>query len=239
MGVIIAIDGPAGSGKGTMAKVIAEQRGFLYVDTGALYRTVALKCMKENVASTDLEGIKKVLEILNPEIISENGNFTVIMDGVNVSEEIREHSVSEFVPNIAKLDFVRESILHIQRGITKNHNIVIEGRDICTEVFPNAEVQIFLTASLEVRAQRRYEQDIAAGRNVTYEEIYENLKERDIKDSTREIAPLKVAPTAVVIDTSNLSLEQSMDAINVVIESKIGHKYYGPEVEGKKVAFSI
>ncbi len=230
MGVIIAIDGPAGSGKGTIAKNIAKERGFLYVDTGALYRLVALKCIKEDINYEDYESIKKILSNIKTTAKSDHGVFRVFMDGVEVTKDIRTPEVDSYVPHIAKLVFVREEVLAIQNGFVENHNIVIEGRDICTCVFPNAEVKMFLDASIESRAKRRYNQNIELGIESNYDEIKENLEARNKMDIERTVAPLKCAADAYYIDSSELSIEEVMNKVNKEIDSKIGHLFYG---EGK------
>ncbi len=221
MAHIIAIDGPAGAGKGTIAKLIAHNLDYVYIDTGAMYRVVALKCIREDILPSDLDKLSDLLNNLNIELTSNDGLFEAFLDGENVTTEIRTVEVDSAVPKFASIPMVRERVLVIQKEMTQKIDIVIEGRDICTKVFPNAEVKLFLDASLESRAKRRYEQNLKMGIECTYEEIYENIAIRSKLDAEREVAPLVVAEDATYIDTSDMSIDEVMAEVLKEINTKI------------------
>ena len=206
--MIIAIDGPAGSGKSTIAKLIAEDLGLVYLDTGAMYRLVTLKALNEGILD-DLEKIKKMLDNLNIDI-RENSFY---LDNADVSDEIRKPAVSENVSNIAAIREVREKMVDLQRKFSKSKNVILDGRDIGTVVFPNADVKIFLVADAKERANRRYKELIVKGENVKIEEIYENILKRDEIDSTRKESPLKKAEDAIEVDTTSKNIEQVKNEI--------------------------
>ena len=201
--MIIAIDGPAGSGKSTIAKLIAEDLGLVYLDTGAMYRLVTLKALNEGILG-DFEKIKKMLNNLNIDI-KENGFY---LDNVDVSDEIRKPIVSENVSDIAAIREVREKMVDLQRKFSESKNVILDGRDIGTVVFPNADVKIFLVADAKERANRRYKELVAKGENVRIEEIYENILKRDEIDSTRKESPLKKAEDAIEVDTTSKNIEE-------------------------------
>ena len=200
--MIIAIDGPAGSGKSTIAKLIAKDIGLVYLDTGAMYRLVTLKALNEGILGngklSDLGKIKKLLDNLNIDI-KENGFY---LDDVDVSEEIRKPIISENVSDIAAIREVREKMVDLQRKFSKSKNVILDGRDIGTIVFPNADLKIFLIADAKERAKRRYKELVEKGENVEIEEIYDNILKRDKIDSTRRESPLKKAKDAVEVDTT-------------------------------------
>ena len=206
--MIIAIDGPAGSGKSTIAKLIAEDLGLVYLDTGAMYRLVTLKALNDGILG-DLEEIKKMLDNLNIDI-KENGFY---LDDIDVSEEIRKPVVSENVSNIAAIREVREKMVDLQRKFSESKNVILDGRDIGTVVFPNADVKIFLVADAKERANRRYKELIEKGENVKIEEIYENILKRDEIDSTRKESPLKKAEDAIEVDTTSKDIEEVKNEI--------------------------
>ena len=206
--MIIAIDGPAGSGKSTIAKLIAEDLGFVYLDTGAMYRLVTLKALNDGILG-DLEEIKKMLDNLNIDI-KENGFY---LDDIDVSEEIRKPIVSENVSHIAAIREVREKMVDLQRKFSESKNVILDGRDIGTVVFPNADVKIFLVADAKERANRRYKELIEKGENVKIEEIYENILKRDEIDSTRKESPLKKAEDAIEVDTTSKDIEEVKNEI--------------------------
>ena len=206
--MIIAIDGPAGSGKSTIAKLIAEDLGLVYLDTGAMYRLVTLKALNDGILG-DFEKIKKMLDNLNIDI-RENGFY---LDDVDVSEKIRKPVVSENVSNIAAIREVREKMVDLQRKFSESKNVILDGRDIGTVVFPNADVKIFLVADAKERANRRYKELAAKGENVRIEEIYENILKRDEIDSTRKESPLKKAEDAIKVDTTSKSIEEVKNEI--------------------------
>ena len=206
--MIIAIDGPAGSGKSTIAKLIAEDLGLVYLDTGAMYRLVTLKALNDGILG-DLEEIKKMLNNLNIDI-KENGFY---LDNVDVSDEIRKPIVSENVSDIAAIREVREKMVGLQRKFSESKNVILDGRDIGTVVFPNADVKIFLVADAKERANRRYKELVKKGENVKIEEIYENILKRDEIDSTRKESPLKKAEDAIEVDTTSKNIEEVKNEI--------------------------
>ena len=218
--MIIAIDGPAGSGKSTIARLIAKDKGFIYLDTGAMYRLVTLKALNKGILGNndlnDLEEIKKLLGNLNIDI-RENGFY---LDDVDVSEEIRKPVVSENVSDVAAIREVREKMVDLQRKFSESKNVILDGRDIGTVVFPNADVKIFLIADAKERANRRYKELIAKGENVKIEEIYENILKRDKIDSTRKESPLKKANDAIEVDTTSKNIEEVKNEILYIIKQK-------------------
>lgn len=219
--MIIAIDGPAGSGKSTIAKLVAKDMGLVYLDTGAMYRIVTLKALNEGILGNDglneLDKIKKLLDDLNIDIRG-NGFY---LDDVDVSEEIRKPIVSENVSDVAAIREVREKMVDLQRKFSESKNVILDGRDIGTVVFPNANLKIFLVADAKERAKRRYRELIEKGENVEIEEIYENILKRDKIDSTRKESPLKKAKDAVEVDTTSKSIEEVKNEILRMVNSNI------------------
>lgn len=215
MSFIVAIDGPAGVGKGTIAKIIAEKFNLINIDTGATFRCVTLEMINNNVKIDEEEKIKKLLHEINIEIDTENNVF---LNGKDVSLEIRTSKVNEFVSAVSTLKVVRENLLHLQRKMAEGKNVIVEGRDIGTTVFPNADIKIYLDAIPEERARRRVKQNLEKGIDCVYEEILASVKNRDKIDSTREIAPLKKAEDAIYIDCTNLSIEELTDEMFRIIE---------------------
>lgn len=210
--MIIAIDGPAGSGKSTIAKLIAEDLGLVYLDTGAMYRLVTLKALNEGILG-NLDKIIKMLDDLRIDI-KENGFY---LDDTNVNVEIRKPIVSENVSDIAAIREVREKMVDLQRKFSESKNVILDGRDIGTVVFPNADVKIFLVADAKERANRRYKELVAKGENVRIEEIYENILKRDEIDSTRKESPLKKADNAIEVDTTSKNIEEVKNEILNII----------------------
>ena len=210
--MIIAIDGPAGSGKSTISKLIAKDLDLIYLDTGAMYRLVTLKALKMGILDENLENLDKINELLdNLEIdIREDGFY---LDGVDVSEEIRKPIVSENVSKIAAIKEVRIKMVDLQRAFSKAKNVILDGRDIGTVVFPNADLKVFLVADARERANRRYKELTEKGENVSLEEIYQNILMRDKIDSTREEAPLKKAEDAIEVDTTSKSIDEFKEEI--------------------------
>lgn len=211
--IIIAIDGFSSCGKSTMAKSLARNIGYLYFDSGAMYRAVALYCLKNNLIEGDKIDTEKLREQMdNIKITFEadpaTKNSVTLLNGVNVEHEIRSLEVSRMVSQVAALDFVRSEMVEQQRNMGKQKGIVMDGRDIGTTVFPDAELKIFVTASAEVRAQRRYDELKARGDNPDYSEILENVQLRDHIDQTREVSPLKKADDALLLDNSNMTREE-------------------------------
>ena len=213
--MIIAIDGPAGSGKSTIAKLIAEDLGLVYLDTGAMYRLVTLKALNDGILG-NLDKIIKMLDKLRIDI-KENGFY---LDDTNVSEEIRKPVVSQNVSDIAAIREVREKMVDLQRKFSESKNVILDGRDIGTVVFPNADVKIFLIADAKERANRRYRELVAKGENVKIEEIYENILKRDKIDSTRKESPLKKADDAIEVDTTSKNIEEVKNEILYIIKQK-------------------
>ncbi|EEX75589.1 (d)CMP kinase [Leptotrichia hofstadii] len=210
--MIIAIDGPAGSGKSTIAKLIAEDLELVYLDTGAMYRLVTLKALNDGILG-NLDKIIKMLDNLNIDI-KENGFY---LDDIDVSEEIRKPVVSENVSDIAAIREVRKKMVDLQRKFSESKNVILDGRDIGTVVFPNADVKIFLVADAKERANRRYKELVAKGENVRIEEIYENILKRDEIDSTRKESPLKKADNAIEVDTTSKNIEEVKNEILNII----------------------
>lgn len=208
MSFIVAIDGPAGVGKGTIANLVAEKFGFLNVDTGAMYRSVTLAMLRQNIGIEEEEKIEKLLSEITIELKEENGEEVVLLNGEDVSEAIRTKEVNAFISGVSALRIVRNKMLEIQRKIAQGQEVVMEGRDIGSTVFPNADVKIYLDATVEERANRRLRQNKEKGIEMSYEEVLESVKKRDLIDSTREVSPLRKADDAILIDCTELSLEQ-------------------------------
>lgn len=220
MGFIVAVDGTAGSGKGTITKIISEKLNLVSIDTGAMYRCVALECINKNIEYTEIEKIKLVLENINIELKKEEEQQLVILNGKDVTKDIRTTKVDNQVAKFAAIKEVRDKITPLQRKMGEKNDIIMEGRDIGTVVFPNADVKVFLDCSVEERAMRRYKQNIEKGIETTYEEVLEGIKERNKLETEREIAPLVKADDAVYIDSTGMSIQEEVDAVIKVIEEK-------------------
>lgn len=217
--MIVAVDGPAGSGKGTVTKKIEEELGFLNLDTGATYRCVALQTLRENLG---LENEKEIIEIANNidiKIDNTGNKDIVLLNGEDVSKEIRTKEVTSVVSQISSIIPVRERMVEMQRNLAKGKNVIVEGRDIGTVVFPNADVKIYLDASEETRAKRRYEENVQNGIDTTYEEVLENVKMRDYNDMHKKFGALKKADDAIVVDSTNLSIEEVVEKIKNIIKN--------------------
>ena len=221
--ISIAIDGPAGAGKSTIAKRLAKELGFYYVDTGAIYRTVAYFMDLLGVSPKDTDGVSRYIDELTIEIeYDEDGVQHMIMNGMDVSDDIRTPDISQKASLVSAQPVVREMLLDMQRDVAKKHNVIMDGRDIGTVVLPRANVKIFLTASAEVRAQRRHTELLAKGSKDSFEKVLADIKLRDHQDSTRAIAPLKQAKDAVLVDTSALDIEGVVAVIRRIVKEKTG-----------------
>ena len=220
--ISIAIDGPAGAGKSTIARRLAKDLGFYYVDTGAIYRTVAYFLDLWGVSPKDIDGVERYIDELTLNIeYDEEGLQHMIMNGMDVTNDIRTPEISQKASLVAAHGVVREMLLDMQRDLAKEYNVVMDGRDIGTVVLPKATVKIFLTASPEVRAQRRTDELTAKGQKANYKQILEQIKQRDYQDTHREIAPLKMARDSIKLDTSELDIEGVLAAMKKIISDKV------------------
>lgn len=222
MSIAIALDGPAGAGKSSIAKRAAKALGYIYVDTGALYRTIGLAAMRAGVEPQPSDEVDSLLSRITVSLeFNEQGEQVVLLDGEDVSSVIRTPEASMMASKISAVPSVRAYLLDLQRDMAKTHNVIMDGRDIGTVVLPDAKVKIFLTASPEARAERRYKELVEKGTDTTYEEVLRDVKERDYNDSHRAIAPLKPAEDSILVDTTELDFEQSVEAIiNVIKENR-------------------
>ena len=202
--LIVAIDGPAGSGKSTIAKLVAKKFNFTYIDTGAMYRMITLYLLENKISFDNLDKIQKILNEINLDMKEDK----FFLNNVDVSLKIREEIINENVSKVASIKAVRENLVNLQRKIASDKNVILDGRDIGTVVFPNAQVKIFLVASAEERARRRYNEFMEKKVEITYDEVLKSLKERDHLDSTRKESPLVKASDALELDTTNLKIEK-------------------------------
>lgn len=215
--LVIAVDGPAGAGKSTIAKKVAQRLNIEYIDTGAMYRALTLKVVRSNIEMNNIEEILKIMESTSIQFI----NNHIYLDGTRVDEEIRENVINTKVSFIAKIKEVRLMMIQFQRKMSESTDVIMDGRDIGTVVLPNANYKFFITASIEERAMRRYKELIEKNnKNITYEQVLEEIKERDRIDSTREIAPLRKSPDAYEIDTTDKTIEECVDEIINIIEGR-------------------
>ena len=217
----VAIDGPAGAGKSTVARGAAKELGYIYVDTGALYRTVALAAQRKNILG-DEEKIADMLSSITVELkFDDNGEQKAYLNSEDVSSLIRTPEISMAASSVSQIPAVREFLLELQRSIARNNNVIMDGRDIGTVVLPNADVKIFLFASPECRAERRYKELIEKGEDVRYEDVLKDVNDRDYQDSHRKIAPLKPTEESVMADTTGKALPESIEMVVSVIKEKI------------------
>jgi len=208
--MIIAIDGPGGAGKGTIAKAVAKELNIVYIDTGAMYRSVGLYAKRNNIGTRDREALKQVLDLIKIDVKVSKEGQRFLLNGEDVSEEIRTPEISMAASDVSTIPEVRERLVDMQREMGSKQSVVMEGRDIGTVVFPNADRKIYLTASPEVRARRRYNELIAKGQDVQYDTVLEELIIRDRNDSTRETSPLRQAEDAIVLDTTDMTLPEAI-----------------------------
>ena len=218
----IAIDGPAGEGKSTIAKRLAKELGYQYVDTGAIYRTVAYFLDLWGVSPKDIDGVTRYIDELTINIeYDEDGLQHMIMNGMDVTADIRTQDISQKASLVSAHAIVRDMLLDMQRDVAKQYNVIMDGRDIGTVVLPKANVKIFLTASAEVRAQRRTEELTAKGQKANYNQILKEIQQRDYQDTHREVAPLKLARDSIKVDTSEMDIEQVVAEIKAIVGKKI------------------
>ena len=218
--MIVAIDGPAASGKSTTAKMVAKKLEMTYLDTGAMYRAVTLALLRSNTDLDDYDSVCQVVDELELDIYDKGSKTIVKLDGEDVSEEIRSMPVTENVSAVSAMKYVRQTMVEIQRNIGKKTNCVVEGRDIGTVVFPDAELKIFMVADVNMRAERRFKDFYEMGENRSFQEVLADLKRRDEKDSTRAYSPLQKADEAIEIDTSMLSIDQQGEKIINLMREK-------------------
>lgn len=209
----IAIDGPAGAGKSTVAKMVAKELGYIYVDTGAMYRALTQQALELGIDIDDEDQLDDFLHNHSIDLVNEDGIQRVKVDGIDISEKIRTRDVSQNVSLVSSHAKVRKTMVDIQRKMAKGNNVVMDGRDIGTNVLPDADLKIFLTASIEERAKRRYSELIAAGNEANLEQIEEDIALRDKKDQERKVNPLRMAEDAILIDSSNFTIEEVVDEI--------------------------
>ena len=222
MSIAVAIDGPAGAGKSTISKSAAKELGFIYVDTGALYRTVGLAASRKNIEPVQGEEVNNLLDSIKVELtFNDKGEQVVLLNGEDVSAFIRTPEASMMASKISAIPEVRAYLLDLQRNMATTNNVIMDGRDIGTVVIPNAEVKIFLTATPEARATRRYKELVEKGMDVKYDDILQDVITRDYNDSHREIAPLKQADDAVLADTTEIDLQGSIDLIVSIIKERM------------------
>lgn len=219
--IAVAIDGPAGAGKSTIARAAAAQLGFVYVDTGALYRTIGLAVCRRGIDGTDVPGILATLPEIQVGLTYQDGAQHVLLDGEDVSDAIRTPQISTYASQVSSVPEVRAYLLDLQRDLARRQSVIMDGRDIGTVILPDAKVKIFLTASPEKRAARRCAELREKGQDVTVEGILADMERRDALDASRAVAPLKQAEDAVLVDTSDLTLEQSIEAVLTVIRDKM------------------
>ncbi len=218
----IAIDGPSGAGKSSIAKAVAARLGIVYVDTGALYRTVGYYVRGRGYARTDVEGIVSCLPHINIEVRYEDGAQHVYLNGEDLGDRIREPEISMYASAVSAVPAVRDFLLDTQRDIAAKNSVIMDGRDIGTVILPNADVKIFMTASNEARAMRRTKELEAKGMPACYEDVLREMVERDNNDRNRAVAPAVAAPDAILLDNSDMSIEQNIEAVLAIIKEKCG-----------------
>lgn len=220
MSFIVGIDGPAGSGKGTVTKNVANKLGLINIDTGSTYRCVALEVINQKIPLEDKERIIEIAKTIKIEIETLSDGDKIFLNGKEVTKEIRSKEVTQIVSQISSIKEVRFQMVELQRKLAEGKNVIMEGRDICTYVFPNADVKIYLDASVEERAKRRYKENKEKNIDMTYEEVIENIKKRDENDKAKEIGALKKAEDSIVVDTTSLTIEEVVEKIIEIIRKK-------------------
>ena len=220
MSFIVGIDGPAGSGKGTVTKQVANRLGLINIDTGSTYRCVALETINQKVPLDDKEKIIEIAKTIKVGIQPLPEGDKVFLNGKEVTKDIRSKEVTQIVSQISSINEVRFEMVNLQRRLAEGKDVIMEGRDICTYVFPNADVKIYLDASIEERAKRRYKENKEKNIGMTYEEVIENIKKRDENDKAKEIGALKKAEDSIVVDTTSLTIEQVVEKIIEIIKNK-------------------
>lgn len=213
MGYNVAIDGPAGAGKSTIAKRVAKEKGYIYVDTGAMYRGLAIHFLKKGISPEDKEAVAKACIDADVSIVYENGVQQVYLNGENITGMLRTEEVGNMASKTSAIPAVREKLLELQKTLAREKDVIMDGRDIGTNILPNADVKIYLTASVETRAKRRYDELASKGESCDLDEIARDIKERDERDMTREIAPLKKAEDAILVDSSDMTIDEVVSKI--------------------------
>lgn len=218
MSFVVAIDGPAGTGKGTIAKLIAQELGLVNIDTGAMYRCITLEALRQGINSIEeKEKLIKIAKNIKIEMKNTNGNQEIFLNGENVTNKIRSVEVSAFVSPVSSIPEIRELMVNLQRKMTEGKNVIMEGRDITTVVFPHANVKIYLDADVEERARRRYKENKEKGMQVTFEETLEAMKKRDYNDMHKPVGALKIAEDAIVVDTTKMTIEEVKEKVKEII----------------------
>ncbi len=217
----VAVDGPSGSGKSTLSRKVAHALGYIYVDTGAMYRAIGLYAYNHGVELDAIEQTIDLLQKITIDLKYLDGEQVIYLNGVDVSSDIRTHIISAYASAVAKIEQVRTFLLDRQRQLANNNNVIMDGRDIGTVVLPNADVKVFLTASPEIRAKRRFAELKERGQDIDYNKLLQDIKDRDYQDSHRKIAPLKPSEDSIVLDTSKLDFEQSLEQLIKIIKENV------------------
>ena len=213
MGYNVAVDGPAGAGKSTIAKLVAKEKGYIYVDTGAMYRALAVYFLDKKINPENLDAIAAACEGAEVKIQYEQGEQQVYLNGENITSRLRNEEVGNMASKTSAIPAVREKLLELQKTLAREKDVIMDGRDIGTNILPNADVKIYLTASVETRAKRRYDELASKGESCDFDEIARDIKERDERDMTREIAPLKKAEDAILVDSSDMTIDEVVSKI--------------------------
>ena len=221
MGFVVAIDGPAGTGKGTVTKIIAEDLGLVYIDTGAMYRCVALEALRKKVEPKESEELLQILNSIEIDFKKNKETQEVFLNGENVTIEIRTQEIDCQVDKFSALKCVRDKMTPLQRKMAESNSVIGEGRDVGTVVFPNADVKVYLDCSMEERASRRYKQYLEKGMETTYQKVLENIKQRYKAETERDIAPLRQAEDAILVDSTNMTIEEVVEKIEKIIKQKM------------------